>query len=154
MAASDLSFQRACHVKGDSQRLASLSEGLGVAGDRLKIGGLGVDQTTFGNFRSNRSIRKATQRNRAKGQARIEFWPAGTTTQIKDGTKSSVTKTKLIEGYYYSRELAPPTSDRDLFSSRSCRSPQSRNQLSCCTDRSLDRASFEAKAKKKRAHHG
>ena len=25
-----------------------MSEGLGVAGDRLKIGGLGVDQTTFG----------------------------------------------------------------------------------------------------------
>ena len=61
MAASDLSFQRACHVKGDSQRLASLSEGLGVAGDRLKIGGLGVDQTTFGDQRSE--IFEATGRS-------------------------------------------------------------------------------------------
>ena len=61
MAASDLFFQRACHVKGDSQRLASLSEGLGVAGDRLKIGGLGVDQTTFGDPRSE--IFEATGRS-------------------------------------------------------------------------------------------
>ena len=73
-------FTEACFVSG----------GLGVAGDRLQIGGLGV---VSGDFR---------QRAR-KGPIQNRVWQVGTTTQIKDGTKSSVTKTKLIEGYMYSR---------------------------------------------------
>ena len=81
-----------------------MCEGLGVAGDRLKIGGLGVDQRwKFSKLLSirSRSIRSEKRNRETVKRAKSEssFGKLEQQRKSKMEQKADVTKTKLIEGY-------------------------------------------------------